>query len=132
MPICSERLRQQKEISMTMSDIKDVDTQLNRQYRRSESIASSGDKQAVSMATKTQEKFVCYATLMEIGQAKGDVSKVLDVRDARVREIKDRVERGLYDVRGEQIARKMVRESIMNLFWLDLGIKSCVVLPFPV
>lgn len=52
----------------------------------------------------------------DIQKAKVEVSKLPDVREEKVREIKDQVDKGTYNVSGQQIADKMVGESIIDLF----------------
>lgn len=101
---------------MKVSDIKDVNTQMIQQYQRNESIAQVADKQAGSAATKPNEKVDLSTMAREIQQAKVEVSKLPDVREEKVQEIKSQVEKGTYNVSGEQIANKMVGESIIDLF----------------
>ncbi len=101
---------------MKVSDIKDVNTQMIQQYQRNESMASVADKQAGSTAVKPEEKVDLSTMAKEIQQAKVEVSKVPDVREEKVQEIKSQVEKGTYNVSGEQIADKMVGESVVDLF----------------
>ncbi|MEE9912654.1 MAG: flagellar biosynthesis anti-sigma factor FlgM [Deltaproteobacteria bacterium] len=101
---------------MKVSDIKDANAQAIQQYQRNESVASTADKQVGSAAVKPQEKVDLSTMAIEIQQAKVEVSKVPDVREEKVQEIKDQVEKGTYNVSGEQIANKMVGESIIDLF----------------
>ena len=101
---------------MKVSDIKDVNAQAIQQYQRNESVAAIADKQAGSAAVKPQEKVDLSTMAIEIQQAKVEVSKVPEVREEKVQEIKAQVEKGTYNVSGEQIANKMVGESIIDLF----------------
>jgi len=101
---------------MKVSDIKDVNTQMIQQYQRNESMASVAEKQAGSAAVKPEEKVDLSTMAKEIQQAKVEVSKVPDVREEKVQEIKGQVEKGTYNVSGEQIANKMVGESVVDLF----------------
>ncbi len=103
---------------MKVSDIKDVSSQMIQQYQRNESVAQTTDKQAGSAAAavKSEEKVDLSARAKEIQQAKVEVSKSPDVREEKVQEIKTQVEKGTYNVSGEQIANKMVGESIIDLF----------------
>jgi negative regulator of flagellin synthesis FlgM len=103
---------------MKVSDIKDVSAQMIQQYQRAESVAPVADKQAGSStaAEKPEEKVDLSTRAKEIQQAKVEVSKAPDVREEKVQEIKSQVEQGTYNVSGEQIANKMVGESIVDLF----------------
>jgi len=103
---------------MKVSDIKDVNAQMIQQYQRAENTAPVADKQAGSnsAAVKPEEKVDLSTRAREIQQAKVEVSKAPDVREAKVQEIKSQVEQGTYNVSGEQIASKMVGESIVDLF----------------
>jgi len=101
---------------MKVSDIKDVNTQMIQQYQRNENIAQVTDKQAGSAAAKPNEKVDLSTMAREIQQAKVEVSRLPDVREEKVQEIKSQVEKGTYNVSGEQIANKMVGESIVDLF----------------
>ena len=100
---------------MKVSDIKDVSTQYIQQYQRNESAAQAAEKQAAA-ASKTTEKVDLSTMARDIQKAKVEVSKLPDVREEKVREVKDQVDKGTYNVSGEQIANKMVGESIIDLF----------------
>jgi len=115
---------------MNVSHVKNVDAQLIRKCRRNESILFVAGKKACSPAFKTQEEVDCSTAVKEIREAKIEVSKVPAVRNERVLEIKGRVERGLYNISGEQLACKMMRESITHLFGLDFRVKNYVVRHF--
>jgi negative regulator of flagellin synthesis FlgM len=103
---------------MKVSDIKDVNPQMIQQYQRSENSAQAVEKPAGSSAsaTKPEEKVDLSTRAREIQQAKVEVSKAPDVREQKVQAIKSQVEQGTYNVSGEQIANKMVGESIIDLF----------------
>lgn len=103
---------------MKVSDIKDVNAQMIQQYQRAENVAPTVDKQTGSSAAavKPEEKVDLSTRAKEIQQAKVEVSKAPDVREEKVQEIKSQVEQGTYNVSGEQIANKMVGESIVDLF----------------
>lgn len=101
---------------MKVSDIKDLSTQMIQSYQRNESVAQVTEKQAGSAAVKSEEKVDLSTKAKEIQQAKVEVSKLPDVREEKVQEIKTQVEKGTYNVSGEQIANKMVGETIVDLF----------------
>lgn len=101
---------------MKVSDIKDVNAQMIQQYQRTENNNPAVDKQAGAAAMKPTEKVDLSTMAKDIQKAKVEVSKLPDVREEKVQEIKSQVEKGTYNVSGEQIANKMVGESIIDLF----------------
>ena len=42
------------------------------------------------------------------------VNLTSDIREEKVKELKDSIENGLYDINGKQIAEKMVQEVIID------------------
>lgn len=101
---------------MKVSDIKDVNAQIIQQYQRTENTAPAVDKQPGAVAAKPSEKVDLSTMARDIQKAKVEVSKLPDVREEKVQEIKAQVDKGTYNVSGEQIANKMVGESIIDLF----------------
>jgi len=101
---------------MNVSDIKDVNAQMVQQYQRNENVTAAVDKQAGSAAVKPEETVDLSTMAKDIQQAKVEVSKVPDVREEKVQELKAQVDKGTYNVSGEQIANKMVGESLVDLF----------------
>jgi len=103
---------------MKISDVKDVNAQLIQQYQRNDNVSAStsNEKLAGAAAVKPEEKVNLSTMAREIHQAKVEVSKIPDVRAEKVQEIKTQVEKGTYNISGEQIASKMVGESLIDLF----------------
>ncbi len=101
---------------MKISDIKDVNAQMIQQYQRNEGVPPTVDKQAGAAAVKPEETVDLSTMARDIQQAKVEVSELPEVREEKVQEIKAQVENGTYNVSGEQIANKMVGESIIDLF----------------
>lgn len=52
----------------------------------------------------------------DIQQLRDAVSQLPDVREDKVRELKDQVDSGAYDVNGQKIAEKMMSESLLDIF----------------
>jgi negative regulator of flagellin synthesis FlgM len=104
---------------MKVSDVKDTSAQMIQQYQRNDNYASSSsvsvDKQ-VNSAVKPEEKVDLSTKAKEIQQAKVEVAKLPDVREEKVQDIKSQVDKGTYNVSGAQIADKMVKESIVDIF----------------
>lgn len=51
-----------------------------------------------------------------IKQLRDAINRLPDIREDRVRELKDKVEKGIYFVDAQKIAEKMVAESLLDLF----------------
>ncbi len=101
---------------MKVSDIKDVNAQMIQQYQRNESVAQQAGNQPAQATVKPEEKVDLSTMAREIQQAKVEIARLPDVREEKVQEIKSQVDNGTYNVSGEQIANKMVGESIIDLF----------------
>ncbi|HQL00892.1 MAG TPA: flagellar biosynthesis anti-sigma factor FlgM [Smithellaceae bacterium] len=101
---------------MKVSDIKDVNAQMIQQYQRSESVAQPAGNSPGQATVKPEEKVDLSTRAREIQQAKVEIARLPDVREEKVQEIKSQVDNGTYNVSGEQIANKMVGESIIDLF----------------
>jgi len=101
---------------MKISDLKDVNAQVIQQYQSGNNSAVSSDKQAINASVKPEEKVDLSTKAKDIQQAKNALSKLPDVRDEKVQEIKSQVDKGTYNVNAEKIADKMVKESIVDIF----------------
>lgn len=101
---------------MKISDVKDVNAQIVQQYQKNDSHAAGSDKRTVNSAAMMEEKVDLSTLAKDIQQAKKALSEVPDVREDKVQEIKNRIEKGTYNVSGEAIAGKMVGESIIDIF----------------
>ena len=64
--------------------------------------ASAGDRVALSPEAR------------EMQRARKLLDAIPDIREDRVTEIKARIEEGTYEIDGDKIAAKMIRESILN------------------
>ena len=101
---------------MKISDIKDINAQMVQQYQKNDNYAANSDKRAANTAAKPEEKVDLSTQAKDIQLAKNALSKLPDVREEKVQEIKSQVEKGIYSVSGEKIAGKMVGESIVDIF----------------
>jgi len=50
----------------------------------------------------------------EVQKITSDVKKAPDVREEKVRQVKDQLATGTYNVRGEAVAGKMLKESMLG------------------
>ena len=101
---------------MKISDLKDASAQMIQQYQRSDSSAVSSDKQVSNAAVQPEEKVDLSTKAKDIQQAQNALNNLPDVREEKVQEIKVQVEKGTYKVNAEEIADKMVKESIVDIF----------------
>jgi negative regulator of flagellin synthesis FlgM len=103
-------------LQMKISDLKDANAQMIQQYQRGDNATVSSDKQAINASVKPEEKVDLSTKAKDIQQAKNALTKLPDVREEKVQEIKTQVDKGTYNVNAGKIADKMVNESIINIF----------------
>jgi negative regulator of flagellin synthesis FlgM len=72
------------------------------QEKKSEKPSSGPDK--VEISAKAREK--------EFGKIKGILEKVPEVREEKVAALKTAIEEGTYHVKGEEIAKRMIKDGI--------------------
>jgi negative regulator of flagellin synthesis FlgM len=101
---------------MKVSNIKDISAQVVQQYQKSDNFTANSDKQAATTIPTPEEKVDLSTMAKDIQQAKNALSKLPDVREEKVQQIKSQVEKGTYNVSAEKIAGKMVEESIVDIF----------------
>lgn len=116
---------------MNVLHIKDVNAPLIREYRRKDTVTIASDKEAGPAAETKQIKIDFSTAVIEIREAEVKTLKLSDARNEKLLNIKSQVQRGTYNVSGERIARKMMRESIIRHFGFDLRMKNCMVRQFP-
>lgn len=101
---------------MKISDIKDLSAQMVQQYQKNDNYIANSDKQATGAPAITEEKVDLSTQAKDIQQINNTLSQLPDVREEKIQELKSQVEKGTYNVNGEDIAGKMVGESIVDLF----------------
>ena len=99
---------------MKISKVDDAAIQAVQQYQKTEKVQEeSGPKVGGSAAP--EEKVNLSTKARDIQQLRDAVSQLPDVREDKVRELKDKVDKGAYDVNGQKIAEKMVSESLLDI-----------------
>jgi len=63
-----------------------------------------------------KKKMNLSTTAIDINQLRDAINRLPDIREDKVRELKDKIERGIYDIDGQKIAEKMVVESLLDIF----------------
>jgi len=100
---------------MKITETENSLTELISQYKTNEKkVSSEAEKQAADSVVQ-EDKVSLSSTARDIQQAKKAVEELPDVREEKVRELKDRIEAGKYDVNGEKIAGKMLNESLLDI-----------------
>ena len=64
--------------------------------------------------TIPQDKVMVSDRAKEIGRLQAEVSKIPDVRTDRVEDVKNAVNTGTYNVKGEAVAGKMLKEAVID------------------
>ncbi len=100
---------------MKVTDVKDMAAQMVQQYQRADGVRQEAEKQ-VNGFKSPEERVDLSAKARDIQQLKDAVSDLPEIREEKVKELQERIEKGAYDVSGEKIAEKMVGESIIDLF----------------
>ena len=90
-------------------------TELISQYKINEEKASLETVKQSADGIAQEDKVTLSSTARDIHQAEKALEKLPDVREEKVRELKDRIEAGKYDVNGEKIAEKMLNESLLDI-----------------
>jgi negative regulator of flagellin synthesis FlgM len=109
-------VRPVKENVMKISDIKDLSAQMIQSYQKNDNYIANSDKQSNGAPAIAEEKVDLSTQAKDIQQVNNTLSQLPDVREEKIQELKSQVEKGTYNVNGEDIAGKMVGESIVDLF----------------
>jgi len=102
---------------MSVSRIQDGNAQMiQKTYLRNEQVRAESERQANGGAVSSPSERVDLSTrAKDIQQLKDALSKLPDVREDKVREVQKMLKDGTYNVDADQIAGKMVGESILDL-----------------
>jgi len=100
---------------MKISKVDDAALQALQQYQKIEKVQSE-QSQKVDGNAAPEEKVNLSTKARDIQQLREAVNQLPDVREDKVRALKDQVDRGAYDVNGQKIAEKMVSESLLDVF----------------
>ncbi len=100
---------------MKISDVKDMTTLMIQQYQKGDSVKQASEKQ-VSGQNSPEERVDLSTRAKDIQLAKKVLESLPEIREEKVQELKDRIEKGLYNVDGGKVADKMVGESLLDIF----------------
>jgi negative regulator of flagellin synthesis FlgM len=98
-----------------ISKIKDAATPVIQQYQKNELTKNEADKQLGTSSAVT-EKVNLSSRAKDIQQIRQIVDQTPDIREDKVIELKHQIESDNYRINAENIAEKMVGESLIDLF----------------
>jgi negative regulator of flagellin synthesis FlgM len=99
---------------MKISKVDDAAIQAVQQYQKADKVQEESS-QKVGGNAAPEEKVNLSTKARDIQQLRDAVNQLPDVREDKVRELKDKVDKGAYDVNGQKIAEKMVSESLLDI-----------------
>ncbi|MEN6317582.1 MAG: flagellar biosynthesis anti-sigma factor FlgM [Syntrophaceae bacterium] len=100
---------------MKISKVDDAALQALQQYQKINKVQSDSN-QRVGGNAAPEEKVNLSAMARDIQQLRDAVNQLPDVREDKIRELKEQVDKGTYAVNGQKIAEKMVSESLLDIF----------------
>ena len=100
---------------MKIGDIKDMSAQMIPPRQRDENAGQAVDKQAAGTFLP-EEKVTLSARAGDIQQIKNAVARLPEIREEKVQELKSQIEKGTYNTNSAGIAKKMVGESLIDIF----------------
>ena len=86
--------------------ISEINNEFIKQYKINEKL-NSESKKRINENVVLEEKVSISSIARDVKLAKKAIEELPDVREERVRELKDQIEQGTYNVSGEKIAEKM-------------------------
>jgi negative regulator of flagellin synthesis FlgM len=97
-----------------VSAIKDTTAQGIQQYQKSDPVINEGAKPVSGGATVATERVNLSAEAKDFQRIRQILDDTPDVREEKVRELKDRIESGNYAVDSGKVAAKMLGESLID------------------
>jgi negative regulator of flagellin synthesis FlgM len=100
---------------MKISKVDDAAIKALQQYEKIEKVQAEANPK-VGGNPAPEEKVNLSTKARDIQQLRDAINRLPDVREDKVRELKEKVEKGVYDVNGQNVAEKMVAESLLDIF----------------
>ena len=91
--------------------ISEINNEFIKQYKINEKL-NSESKKRINENVVLEEKVSISSISRDVKLAKKAIEELPDVREEKVRELKDQIEQGTYNVSGEKIAEKMFGEFL--------------------
>jgi negative regulator of flagellin synthesis FlgM len=101
---------------MKITDTGNTPISIIQQYQKNEDPKAAVNKPAPQPEVNTEEKVSISTESRDAVMMRGIINNLPDIREDKVRELKDRIENGTYEVKSEDIARKIVAESLIDIF----------------
>jgi len=102
---------------MNINNTKGFSAKQIQQYEKNESLmkgkVAQDDRPAAAIP---QEKVDLSDTAREIQQIKNTLNEIPDVRESKVAALKTQIDNGTYNINGEEVAKKIVGESFLDIF----------------
>ncbi len=103
---------------MKISKVDDATLQMIQQYQKTEKVDKVEDRASEKAGAANlvpEEKVNLSTTAKDVQTLNSAVSQLPDVRQEKVQALKEQVEKGAYQVNAEQVAEKMVGESLFDI-----------------
>lgn len=101
---------------MKITDKGNTPISIIQQYQKNEDPKATGYKQAPQPEASTEEKVSISKESRDAGMMRGIINNLPDIREDKVQELKTQIGNGTYEVNSEDIAKKMISESLIDIF----------------
>jgi len=101
---------------MKIADKGNTPISIIQQYQKNEDPKAAAYKQAPQTEVNPEEKVSISTESRDAGMMRGIINDLPDIREDKVQELKARIENGTYEVNSEDIAKKIVSESLIDIF----------------
>ena len=98
-----------------ISKVNSTSAQTIQQYQTGQLRKSDAEEKAAGAAAPIAEQVHLSSKANEIRQINQLLNQTADVREDRIKELRDQITSGTYQVSAEKIAGKMAGESLINL-----------------
>jgi flagellar biosynthesis anti-sigma factor FlgM len=97
-----------------VSAIKDTTAQGIQQYQKSDPVINEGAKPVGGGSAVATERVNLSAEAKDFQRIRQILDETPDVREGKIRELKDRIESGNYVIDSGKVAAKMLGESLID------------------
>ncbi|MFA5183085.1 MAG: flagellar biosynthesis anti-sigma factor FlgM [Syntrophales bacterium] len=101
---------------MKITDKGNTPISVIQQYQKNEDPKVAVYKQAPQPEANTEEKVSISKESRDAVLMRGIINNLPEVREDKVQELKAQIENGTYEVSSEDIAKKMISESLIDIF----------------
>ncbi|MGO9380316.1 MAG: flagellar biosynthesis anti-sigma factor FlgM [Dissulfurispiraceae bacterium] len=83
-------------------------------FQKPEKTTGKASEGKTAEGTSQDDQITLSGTAKEIGRLQAEVSKLPDVRTDRVEELQNAINSGTYNVKGEAVAGKVIKNAIID------------------